>query len=310
MKKIAVITLFLLITIGTVAAEDYNKYSIEQTTSFDFDVSQVGSEYTIVSVYLNDIAFGGEQTILLDSYGKTYLLTVKSVDSGGWKTFYVNLTYPNGTTVSRKLETLQPFALDYDVKIQYYFSEVDTILDIDIYTGGLVDFPVKLNSLPVNYTLSTFVVFNRVQGTSTKEMNVEVYYADKDWWNEVVESGSLFPSFSSLTGSLWDNFLGLVEQIPVAGEYLADGLNFMAILVGETFYYVKLIFVENWEIAVLTFEAFAMMYAMQPRNMMTMFRRYYRFHENAFKLMFWILRDVLNLIWRLISAVGSLIPFT
>jgi len=174
----------------------------------------------------------------------------------------------------------------------------------------LTDFPVKLNSLPVNYDLSTFVWFNRVQGTSTKEMNVEIYYANKDWWEEVQQNQDWLPSLPNIGKTLWDKFLEAVSQIPVAGEYLADGLNFMAILVGETFFYVKLIFVENWEIAVLTFEAFAMMYAMQSRNMMTMFRRYYRFHENAFKLMFWIIRDVLNLIWRLISAVGSLIPFT
>ncbi|RLI76771.1 hypothetical protein DRP04_12360 [Archaeoglobales archaeon] len=270
----------------------------------------MGSEYTIVSIYLNDIAFGGEQTILLDSYGKTYLLTIKSIDDWGWKKFYVNLTYPDGSTVSRKLERLQPFALDYDVKIQYYFSELDTMLDIDINIGGLADFPVQLESLPVNYTLSTFVLFNRVQGTSTKEMNVEIYYANKDWWNEIVESGSLFPSLGSLTGSLWDKFMGLVRQIPVAGEYLTDGLDFMKILIGETFFYIKLIFIDNWEITVLTFEAFAMMYSIQSRSIFTIFRRYWNFHENAFKLMFQIIRDILNLIWRLISAVGSLIPFT
>ena len=288
----------------------YYAYRLERVTEFDY---VTGQDYSIVSVYLNDIGFNSTQTVLLDAYGEIYTLTITATAEefiGAWKNFTVTLTYPNGSVKTWNDKRINLAAQDYDVKIQYYFSEMDTVLDIDIYIGGLLEFPVSLNSPGQLYNLSTFVLFNRVQGTSTKEMDVEIYYAYKDWWKEVQQNQDWLPSLPNIGKTLWDKFLEAVSQIPVAGDYLADGLNFMAVMVGESFFYIKLFFVENWEITVLTFEAFAMMYAMQSRSIFTMFRRYYHFHEAALLLMFNIIKETLNLIWRLIQAVGSLIPFT
>jgi len=324
--KFAVITLFLLITIGTVAAENttdikYYSYRVERVTEFDY---VTGQDYSIVSVYLNDIGFNSTQTVLLDAYGEIYTLTITATAEGtfgAYKNFTVTLTYPNGSTVTWNYKTFDLAGQDYDVKIQYWVQQADSWLDLDIYIGGLLDFQV----LPfgTKFNLTKFVLFNRVQGTSTKEMNVDIFYVATEDWAEIVEKGESPFDWGGLTdaikdtpGNIWNQFLGLVEQIPVAGEYLADGLNFMAILVGETFFYVKLIFVENWEIAVLTFEAFAMMYAIAGGNQeeepsfVGMLRRYWSFHATAIMLIFYIIRDTLNLIWRLISAVGSLLPFT
>ena len=315
------LAIFLIFPVNAV-----EKVRYERTTFVKFDVTQIGSEYTIVSIYLNDIAnFDSVQTLILDSYGETYYLTIKSSTSGlngAYKTFNVTLIYPTGQTISKEVTVLNPFARDYDVRIQYWVYQYDTPItgmDIDILTSGLLDFDVLvvegLEGMSTKFNLSKFVVFNRVEASSTAEMNAEIFYLTKtEWINEVKESTGVFYTFpvdySGVQGAIWSTFLNLVSQIPVVGENLADALNFMAIIVGETFYFAKLILVENWELTVLTYESFAMMYAMQSRNLVTMYRRFVRFHIQTAEFIYGIIYRTLQLIYSLIQAVGSLLPFT
>jgi len=300
----------LMLMIFPVNAVERIKY--DRTLSFDF---YSPSHLTIGNVYLNNIKGNSHQTIVLDAYGKSYTLNIDSQVNWGWWTFTVNLTYPNGTTASKTVEVLRPFAQDYDVKIQYYWIEADTyFLDIDLMIGVnplsvVTDTAIGVYDLP----LDSYIVFSHVSGSSTVEMDVEIWTMTQDEYYQM-KNGSLSQMFSEAAGRAlgwtWDQILNAISQIPVVGENFATALEVMGRIVGETFFFVRLILIENWELTVLTYESFAMMYAMQSRNIMTMYRRFVRFHINTAEFLFSIVTGVVRLILDMIKAIGSLIPFT
>ncbi len=293
------------------------------TKQFNFTVTQPG--WAVVSVYLNDITPNSEQTVVLDSFSGTYRVDIKSIVeyNGLWLRFIVNVTLPNGTVVTGEKGVLfsRP---DYDVKIQYNWIELDApIVDVDI----IVAFnPVKIDVVDTSPYFPTylnwdegysFVPFYHVTGVSTSDMRVKLWIADQEGIN-VLNNGSILDKIKQQLSDAgkrasewtWEQILKAISKIPVVGENFATALEVMGRIVGETFFFVRLILIENWELTVLTYESFAMMYAMQSRNIMTMYRRFVGFHVETVKLLFVIIVELINLLMRLIQAVGSLIPFT
>ncbi|RLI76947.1 hypothetical protein DRP05_11715 [Archaeoglobales archaeon] len=290
-------------------------------------VVDAGEGHVIVTINVEGNPYNSIQLIQMNSFGQTYSLEVKSSESGlfgYYKHFWVNLTYPDGHTESKSLNTTAlPTQKWYNIRIQYRVYQQNSIADVGEVTGTHLGVYIETKPFEIGLgaanrpegTFQNVTLFSSVTIQSTENFDGEVYSFTYEGWQEYIEQQQSqqlpsLPDFSSLAGDVWDRFLEVVESIPVVGDSISDALMILATLLGETFFYLKLI-IENWEITVLTFEAWAMMYSMaNRRDIAAILRRYVRFHIEAFKLMFVIVVEVLNMIWRVIQAVGSLIPFT
>jgi len=275
---------------------------------------------TIFQLDLEDIRINGSQTIVLDAYGKIYTLEINSnpsylVPPACWQAFYVNLTYPNGTTISKQTSPVLTFSDIYNIRIQSFYSRGTDLTELQLYITLEPKFELSAQTFILNTGIfgdpGYFISFRNVQISSTNEIEkVTITCVTPDELEDIHKN---WPRkwTDQFSEAIWDQFLGLVAQIPVAGEFLADGLNFMAILVGETFYYTKLFLIDNWEITILTFESIAMMYSLaNSRDIFRMFRIYIDFHIKTIELSYKLITSAIKLIYELIKAVGSLIPFT
>jgi len=311
--------LIALILIGlTTVVSAKQEFNFTQVSNLQF---QAPKGMSIVRIDAEGLTTGSNQTFVLNAYGRVYTITINSSTTfNAWHTFVITLTYPNGTSTSRTLEMLKPFANKYDVRIQYFGLQANPFGNMQIYIQ-LDPFDVKKAEIPVDMGyVESFLIFSDVSFTSTVEAEkVSILCITPEEYDKYFKNPSAlgFTEFWLVSTSqevvkfTWQKFLEAVRQIPVAGEFLADGLNFMAIIVGETFYYVKLFLIDNWDITVLTYESIAMMYAISSsRDIFRMFERYTNFHIRTAELIYKVVVGAVRLIFDLIKAVGSLIPFT
>jgi len=240
-------------------------YSEEAITSFDMEAPD---GYLITTINLDNIEPNFNSTVDLDAFGKGYYLTINNTKNIGWWTYDITLTYPDGSTNSTQLETFQPFATDSDIKIQYFYPELDSIIDVDVYVGILpltAQFtnPVSASSdigeaLPEEYTY-TRIAYSQVTGSSNKPFDLKLYYSTEEEF-KAQQDESVLESISGATelfsGWLWDNVIGFIGKIPGVGPYLEATLTISVSIIDNTFFYINLFFVEYAATTILTIEFF------------------------------------------------------
>jgi hypothetical protein len=225
--------------------------------------------HVISGVHLNNIAPNFNATVDFDAYGEQYILRVNNTKNIGWWTFYVSLQYPNGTIASTELKSFQPFASDAEVKIQYFYAEADSVLDVDVFVGllpltasftNLIDADSQMGQLLAGTgTTYTRLAFSNVAGECTEYFDLKVYIST---WEEFNRQRSesvgeyLRGSTSLLFSWAWSMILSFVAAIPGLGPYLEAMLIITAAILSEVVFYVDLLFIQYPETTILTIEFF------------------------------------------------------
>ena len=264
--KIKILALCFLLLCFTSIATAAESYEQDDVTNIDYEVAD---GYVISNVNLDNIEANFNSTTVLDTFGKEYILTINNTKSWGWWTYEVSLQYPNGTVQTETLDSFQPYAIDTDIKIQYfhYVTDTDSVLDVDVYVGLLpltASFtnPVSSESEMGELLSSTGLTYERVafsdvQASCTNEFDFKaIYVTAEDFQDQIEESVE-----EMISGGVelffdwaWDSILAFVEMIPGVGPYLASALEMSAFIVGEVFFYLDLLFIEYPETTILTIE--------------------------------------------------------
>ncbi len=305
--------ILLSITIGlTGAASAYDQVDLGRVTAGNYAVQE---GYVIFSVYANDIIYHenwSTQTFDLNAFGEHYLLEVKAREEGvwgAWKHFYINLTYPNGTTVSEELKTLQVGFNDYDIKVQYYAEEPDAPLELDVYVY-LNPLQAEVTSFGkcVDFPLDQYIVFSHVSFASTEEAHLEVYYCSYEEWNEIVESGGLgFGAILNQTGNAINEAIGWARQNVPYASTLIDAFSMFYTTVSGLLYYFDLVFIQNGLLTFTLFESFVLAYsAGTSRNFYTFLRRYIHAHRSLFEFLLDFISKLIEMFAAVVSALKPL----
>lgn len=252
LRGLVVFSFIFLCLISTASARE--TYEKDDVTYIDYEVPD---GYLISTVHLDNLEPNFNTTTILDAFGKEYVLYVNNTKNIGWWTYYITLQYPNGSTTTTTVDTFQPFATDTDIKIQHYYSELDSIFDVDVYVAVLpLTASFELLSLTNTYDI---VAFSDVQASSDTEFDFSATYVTAEEFQGQVEESIL----ELLAGSTdlffdwaWDSILAFVEMIPGVGPYLSDTLEISALIIDDIFFYFNLLFVEYLETTILTIEFF------------------------------------------------------
>ncbi|MDD3043504.1 MAG: hypothetical protein PHW56_11350, partial [Methanosarcinaceae archaeon] len=221
----------------------------------------------------SDFSPNSNTSFRFDQYGKTYYLDVNSSKNIGWWTFDITLTYSNGTTEYIQLESLQPFATDYDLHFQYYPGNLEfDFIDVDVYTGIL---PLKASfeaqsSAGLNYShlLPADMVYNanafsNIAGYSSSFFDLKLYACTPKDFKDQNKSPFNIPDdpLEKIFSWTWDKIISFVGVIPFIGPYLASVLEIAALSIDAIIFYFSLLFLEYSETTFLTIEFFILSYS-------------------------------------------------
>ena len=314
--------IFAIVLILVNTASAYQQADMGRVKQASFTAPQ---GYVIFSIYANDIVFSDDwsiQTFNLNAFGQNYVLTVKSRSEGAfgaWKHFIVNLTYPNGTTVSQEITYFGGVFNDYDIKIQYYAAEPDVEGAIPTGFGGLlqnrveIDVYIYLNPLqasttgPLSYDLGSFLVFNQVVFSSTDEAHLEVYYCTMEEWQSITQNpfdiSNLVNNTKNLIGESGEWLKEQVKKIPYGG-LLVTTFDTLYFLLSGSLYYVKLIFIDNALLTFSLFEAFALAFsAGTSRSFYTFMRKYVNWHKALIEFVVGLVRSFIDIVSKVVQAL-------
>lgn len=307
--KLIKFIIFLALVISLIEnASAYQQQDFGMVESANFSASE---GYVIFSVYANDIVFKEDwsvQTFDLNAFGKHYLLEVKGRGEGvlgAWKHFYINLTYPNGTTVSEEFETLQVGFNDYDIKVQYYAQEPDAPLELDVYIY-LNPLQAEITSFGryINFPLDQYIVFNQISFASTDEARLEVYYCTYEEWNEIVENPFSLPAIGGQISNAIQEALDWARNNVPYASLLIDTFDLLYTTASGLLYYFNLIFIQNGLLTFTLFESFILAYsASASRNFFTFLRRYIRAHRSLFEFLLGFINKLVETIAAVVNAL-------
>lgn len=304
MKKIllALLTLSLLM-ISTASAD--NVMEFEETTQFD---AAAPNDMTIYEIAATDIAPGANQTFTLDAYGQIYTLNVSSEKSLGWWTFYVSCTYPNGSTTTNELSSLQPFARDYDIWIQYFDPELDFV-DADIYVGLLpLETSFQFGEIYDKYQV---IAFSDVSATSTHQMNGKVRLATEEEFQEISDNNMWLALGNMWSGAFswtWDQATSLIGKIPYIGPHLEATLTMVGMVVDEMLFWFNLLIIENIEYVIMLVETWILADAIfHTKSFMALINRIIENHVKVISFTISTTAAVVGMFARLVQAVLSAI---
>ena len=267
------------------------------------------SELTIYQISVNDLG-EGVTTLNLDAYGETYVFELNCTRSLGWWNFDLTLTYPNSTTYEPAvISTLQPFATDYDVKIQYITSELDSVFDVDFY----VDLAPGSAGLTIPTGERTFILFSSASGTLSDPANVRLYLGTEEEIDDLEDVWSQFTrSISQVTsdvfGWTWDMILTFVGMIPVVGDYFAEFLVLFGAVVAELFWYFNFFVIQEPEITFCLVECFILGHAIiSGRSFIRMLQLVYTDNLKLIAGVVAVFHIMFDLLMRFVDFVTSII---
>lgn len=299
------IFVLLLLAVNTVSA--YQQADMGRVKQANFNAPQ---GYVIFSIYANDIVFSDDwsiQTFNLNAFGQNYVLTVKARAEGWfgtWKHFVINLTYPNGTTVSQDFGTTQLLGVnDYDIKIQYYAEEPDNPFELDVY---IILNPLQATldaAIAPTFRIESYIVFNQVVFSSTDEAHLEIYYTTIEDWQDITKNPYSLERFAENIANAINELKEAAKNIPGAGMVIEtfDSLYF---IFSGGLYYIKLIFVDNGLLTFALFEAFALAFsAGTSRNFYTFMRKYVNWHRALFEFTIGLVRTFIDIVSKVVQAL-------
>jgi hypothetical protein len=292
----------------------------EDVTSFDLEAPD---GYYITSVYLNNIEPDYVASVTFDNYGNEYTLDINTTKSNVlWWTFDVSLTYPNSSVVTTSVTTSR-LATDSDIKIQYFYSELDSVLDIDLYVGMLplyAGFEVPISSgfdgsEDVSESLLyTRMAFSEVSGTCSSPFDLKVYISDPaEFAAQQEESLSelLTGSAELFTSWVWNNVIAFIEKIPGIGPYLADSLEFTAMLIDNVFFYFRLFFIDYLATTLLTIEFFILSKAIittrKNANIFALLDKIITAHVDTFEFVVDTISKMISMFSALVHMIAAIV---
>jgi len=306
---------FLLLT-GTAAAIE----EIKQENVYSFDLSTPDG-LVLSGMTAEDITPDANSTFVLNAYGDEYTLYVNSTRTlhANWL-FDIKLRSPNGSIETTQLKTIQPFATNYDIHLQYYALEWDSVFDIDVYTGILpLSASLQAQSstgadyaalLPGSSTYTT-TAFSQISGTSTQPMTVTLYAYNQEEFEDQLYgdlSTALYDAVGDAFSWSWDMVLAFVEKIPGVGPYLASILIIAALTIDSIIFYVDLVLIEYPETTFLTVESFILASAFTRKGKFwTKINRVCEAHVKIIEFSISLIESGVNIFSKIVGAIASII---
>ena len=250
-------------------------------------------------------------TYTLDAYGKIYTFDINCTKHYGWWTYDLKLQHPNGSIDTNQVETFAPLALNYDVHVQYHMAELDTILDVDIYTTLL---PLSATFQSSNPSDETLLVFSEISGSSTALFDL-VLYAATEAEIEAMESNTdlalqLFHAAGELFSWTWEAVLSFVGLIPYVGGDLVTALIIASYLIDETFYYFNLFFIDFIEATIISLEFFIIAYSIhstRSKSPIKLFKNTVSNHISVIEFIFAKAESAIHLLMSIIKTIASIV---
>jgi hypothetical protein len=253
-------------------------------------------------------------TLQLDNYGEIYTLQINSTKSyASWWNFDVTLTNPNGSIETKNLHSLAPFALKYDLHLQYYWQELNNTIDtsyfdIDLYTGVK---PLEAMLNAYNPLQTTALRFSSITTFSSSYYDFAAYAVTEAEFQKQ-QNNSIFAPIADLTGQFfswtWDAVLNLISQIPYIGVYLVSILMLTSLTISSIIFYTKLIFIDYSETTFLTFEFFVLSYSFgKSGNFWVQMKRAVNCHIKAIELIINVSQSLISLISPIIISIAQAI---
>lgn len=281
--------------------------SLNETDEFYFEAPD---GYAIYQVSINDLE-EGYSSLYFNQYGEVWTININCTRSWGWWNFEVEFVYPNATTYEATVSTLQPFASDYDVKVQYIDAELDWIFDVDLY----VDFNPVAAGLSIPAGLRDHIEFYSVYGSLSDDADITIWIGtaddiidveNNDPWASFCRSMSLLGiSFFSWT---WDTLLAFLNAIPYVGDYFVPALEITAALLGELWFYFSLFVLEEPEISLLTIETIIMAHAIiSGRSLISMLKILYKDHLKLIHGVIWVISFIGDIVKWVVNIVTAIV---
>jgi len=329
MKTCVWLLLVLLLMPGHASAVD--TINLDDVTTFGYTVAD--EEHLISSVNLNNMPQNSNATLYLDAYGDMFVLNVNNSFSGyggtGWWTFDISLVSPNGSVSNIHKTEFYPYAKDADVKIQYFYRQLDTITDIDIYLGLsplIVHFESPITFLNAGIALPNvypdgydgeyvMLAFYSVQGTSTEPVDFKVLVSNQEefegqqnnsLWEQI--TGSVGTTLDDVWGWTWNAVVVFIGKIPVIGPYLEISLTIAGMIFGEIAFYFNLLIIENWYIFFMVIETVILGDAIiNTRTFWALLQRTFDNHMKAIKFALYIFDFMIGLWTKLVSTIAWIV---
>ena len=312
-KRCLVLLLSLaVIVIGVTAAAEWVAWQDDPAGERLTAVSYAAPSETVIEEIWMQTNTENNITLVIETVEGEYSVEIAVTHAYGWfyKTIDVEATYPNGSVLNAThtdvaiypgaILRIQGMGTDLVVEIG---ADIQALTEVAIFFKPILTvkniFLMSEKPEPIMIESFTLTSDNPLEEVKAKVVTVEEFQED---WQEFQQG---------LAATIWQKFLSAVSQIPVIGEYVASVFDFLALFLSEFFWWVRLIFFEHILITFLLVETFILMYAaFYGGSVMTFWRRYVRAHVRLIELMYDFVLSVIRLISTIISAIGSLIPFT
>lgn len=307
---------FLIIGVLLTVALCISPVSAYFESEFDdvsaFNISTIDG-YTMTEIRIDNLEPGQAVYLDLTSYNESYIFQITSThDYGIWWSWHVDCTYPNGTTLSDSYSTSSLIG-DYDIDIQAYWGDINTILSMNLY-ASLKPLEIVKSDIRPFYTP---VAFSNIAGyVSPGDFdNVRVFHVTYEefegiWGNDLLQAitGTISTGLSNLFAWSWDMVLGFAAAIPFVGDYLETALILIAIIFGEIAFWFNLIFIEYPDLTFMTIEFYIIADAiMHGRSVPAIIKRIFRTHMKIINFMIDLPERLANLIMTVVKGIANII---
>ena len=280
----------------------------------------------IDSFRCDDMQPGTTQQYVLNSYGDYYTVSMSSAKDWGTWTFDVDCTYPNGTISSEQYTKFAPLSSTYDLLFQGYWCEMGFAFETQVFVT-LSPLVVAESNTYIFTPLGTYrynaisdadpMAFYEISGSSTGLINdVTVYYVTAEEFAEHSDQNLLSglvdgatSAVGSFTEAAWLTAIAGIENIPGVGPYISAGLSIAGMVIGEVFWWLKFLFIDNGPLTFLTIEFFILGEAMMTtRDLVKMLKKVIERHIQVYEFFLKIATWAIEIMAKIIQAIGSLIP--
>lgn len=283
----------------------------------------------IDSFRCDDMQSDTTQQYVLNAYGDYYTVSMNSTKDWGTWTFNVDCTYPNGTVSSEQYTKFAPLSNTYDLLFQGYWCEAGFAWETQVFVTlsplvvaeSNVWIPTPTAGIAIQYNaIADYdpIAFYEVSGSSTGLINdVTIYFVTADEFaahshNDLMAGliGGATSAVGSITETMWLTAISGIECIPGVGPYISAGLTISGMVIGEVFWWLKFLFIDNGLLTFLTIEFFVLGEAMMnSRSLVQMLKKVVVNHIKIYEFFLKIATWAIEILAKIIQAIGSLLPF-
>lgn len=257
-KGIPIILLLALLIVIPASAE----YSLAYNDRGSIIAETPQEGYVIPQVNINDLETPSNTSIILNSYGSTWLIWFNTSESlgGAFVRAEASIYDPSGNTttvINDHVEIPLLGARKVDLTIQQRYIQGRSVLNLiyHLYPGVPTGHFENIYFLyvPENINYDDFIPFTGIQVESNTTFDALVYYCTRDEFTEIKETsiaGGLWNTATGVTvamGSVaWDTAISAIELIPVIGPAFALVLEWLETILEWVLWGFRFFFVDNW----------------------------------------------------------------